>query len=438
MAGDLDGQAREKRFLHKNGSVLWVYVRAEMIRDETGQPQYLVAHLQDITERRVAQAQRRESDRRLHAIIDNSPSIVTVKGKDHRYQLVNREFQEWCGLPDDRIVGRSAEEMASGPAFIGERAKDQRVLDGYGPLQDEDTLWRNDTERVYLTSRFPLMDDSGQVNAVCCTSTDITERRDEERAKRERLQSSAQIYEALAQDRFILQGQPIINLVTKQVEQAELLIRMRRTTDGSELVPPGEFLPAAERFGFIGAVDQWVIDQAIQHAADGHRVEVNLSAKTMSDVAQVDRIERAVLASGCPPANLIFEITETAVADHLDSARVFAARLRKLGCAFALDDFGVGHGTFTYLKHLAVDYLKIDLQFVRDLLDDEINRQVVDAIISVANQFDIKTVAEGIEDEATLDALVEMGVDYAQGYWIGRPAPLDELWNPTARQEKKT
>lgn len=168
----------------------------------------------------------------------------------------------------------------------------------------------------------------------------------------------------------------------------------------------------------------------------GHRVEVNLSAKTISDVAHVDRIERAVLASGCPPQNLIFEITETAVADHLTSAREFAARLRNLGCAFALDDFGVGHGTFTYLKHLAVDYLKIDLQFVRDLLGDDINRQVVEAIIGVAHQFDIKTVAEGIEDEATLEALHMMGVDYAQGYWIGRPVPLDELWKPTADQEQ--
>src|SRR6202044_235572 len=125
----------EKRYLHKDGSVVWAYVRAEMIRDNAGEPLYIVTHLQDITDRRVAQAQRRESDRRLHAIIDNSPSILTVKGQDHRYQLVNREFQEWCGLPDDRIVGRNAEEMASGPVFADERAKDQLVLDGHGPVQ---------------------------------------------------------------------------------------------------------------------------------------------------------------------------------------------------------------------------------------------------------------------------------------------------------------
>jgi EAL domain-containing protein (putative c-di-GMP-specific phosphodiesterase class I) len=174
----------------------------------------------------------------------------------------------------------------------------------------------------------------------------------------------------------------------------------------------------------------------VQLAADGSRVEVNLSAKTISDRNLVDRIEQAVLASGCPPGNLIFEITESAVADHLDAASAFALRLRNLGCRFALDDFGVGHGTFTYLKHLAVDYLKIDIQFVRELLSDDSNLRVVQAIISVAKQFEIKTIAEGVEDEATFDQLRSMGVDYVQGYWIGRPGPLQELPNRFAGQEQ--
>lgn len=200
-------------------------------------------------------------------------------------------------------------------------------------------------------------------------------------------------------------------------------------------MPPAEFLPAAERFGHIGLIDEWVFDQAVQHAAAGHRVEVNLSAKTISDVGQVDRIERAVLASKCPPENLIFEVTETAIADHLDAGREFAIRLRTLGCAFALDDFGIGHGTFTYLKHFAVDYLKIDIEFVRDLLTDDSDRHVVQAIIGVAKHFDIKTIAEGVEDQATLRELRFMGADYAQGYWTGHPVPLHELWTPIADQE---
>jgi PAS domain S-box-containing protein len=437
FAGDSELVDREKRYLHKDGSVVWVNARSERVRDEAGNTLYLVVHLANITERRVAQAQRRDSDRRLHAIIDNGPSVISVKGRDHRYELVNREFQEWCGLPADCIVGRTAEEMTCGPVFVDELAKDQTVLDGQGPTQAEETLLRDGNERIYLTNRFPLLDDFGQINAVCCSSRDITEHREEERASGERLRSSVQIHEALAQDRFVLEGQPIITLASMQVEQAELLIRMRRNTGSSDLVSPAEFLPAAERFGLIGLIDEWVLDQAVRHAAAGHRVEVNLSAKTISDPGQVDRIEQTVLASGCPPGNLIFEITETAIADHLDAAREFATRLRSLGCAFALDDFGVGHGTFTYLKHLPVDYLKIDTQFIRDLLTDDANHQVVQAIIGVAKQFDIKTIAEGVEDQATLDELRSMGADYAQGYWIGRPGPLHQLWNPTTYQESK-
>ena len=329
---------REKRYLRKDGSLVWVNARSEAVRDETGKTLYLVVHLQDISERRKAQAYRRESDRRLHAIIDESPALISVKGRDQRYELVNREFQDWCGLPLDRIVGQRAEQMATGPVFEGGSAKDQLVLDGAGPSQDEDTLSRDGRQRVYLTSRFPLLDDAGQINAVCCSSVDITDRRDEERARRESLQSSVQIHEALAQDRLVLQGQPILNLASMQIEQAELLIRMYLTVGSSELAPPGEFLPAA--------------------------------------------------------------------------------------------------GTFTYLKRLKVDYLKIDLQFVRDLLKGDADRQVVQAIIGVAKQYGIKTIAEGVEDQATLEELQRMGADYAQGYWIGRPAPFHELWKLTAGQEQ--
>ena len=133
-----------------------------------------------------------------------------------------------------------------------------------------------------------------------------------------------------------------------------------------------------------------------------------------------------------PPENVIFEITETAVADNLAAVRPFANRLRALGCSFALDDFGVGFGTFTYLKHLPVDYLKIDIEFVRDLVSNETDRRVLHAMVGVARDFGMKTIAEGVENQATLDLLGELGVNYAQGFLTGRPGPIDELW-PTIR-----
>jgi PAS domain S-box-containing protein len=427
-----DRATTERRYLHKDGHAVWVDIGSELISDQSGHPLYVVAHLQDISERRIAEASRRASDRLLHAIIDNTPAVITVKGRDHRYQLVNRQFEEWCGVAGHLVLGCSAEEMPWGSVVPDGRAKDQLVLDGGEPSQEEESMISAGESRVFLTSRFPLLNEQGDITAICTTSTDITERREEERFKHDRLQCSAQVHAALSQDRFVLYGQPIINLASMQVEQAELLLRMRGGPEESELIAPGDFLPAAERFGLIGLIDEWVVERAVQHAGDGHRVEVNLSAKTISDARLVDRIEKAVLDSGAPPGNLIFEITETAVADHLDAAREFAQRLRKLGCAFALDDFGVGHGTFTYLKHLSLDYLKIDLQFVRDLLSDDSDSNVVCAIIGVARQFGIKTIAEGVEDPETLLELARIGVDYAQGYWIGRPKPVAQMWNPTS------
>jgi PAS domain S-box-containing protein len=430
IAGELDSCVREKRYVCKDGSLRWVRVRAEVIRDAAGAALYFVSHLQDIGERRAAQAQTRASDRTLHAVIDNTPAIIWVKGRDHRYQLVNREFEERVGLSSDRIVGRRAEEMSWARQFEAARAKDQSVLDGGKTIIEEETISHDGRERVFLTTRFPLLDEHGEIHAVCVMSSDITERRVEERCKRERLQCSELIYSALAEDRLVLHGQPIVELSSMAPARVELLIRLAKVRGGGDLLAPGEFLPAAERFDLIQVIDQWVVDRAIKLAAAGHSVTVNVSAKTISDPRQVDRIERAVLASRAPARNLVFEITETAVADNLEAARAFAIRLHKLGCGIALDDFGVGHGTFTYLRHLPVDYLKIDMQFVRDLLSDAEDLQVVQAIVGVARQFKIETIAEGVEDQATLQELRRIGVDYAQGYWTGRPVPLGQLWKP--------
>ena len=428
LAGGPDSHEREKRYICKDGSILWARVRREVIRDDAGNALYFVVHLQDVSERRAAEEKLRESERRLHSVIDNTPALISVKGRDFRYQLVNREFERFFGVTSDWIVGRSDDCVLPASGLEAIHEADRLVLGGQ-TIQEEETVVRDDQERVFLTTRFPLLDDSGEIHAVCVASTDVTDRRQEERLKHDRLQCAGLIYSALAQNRFVLHGQPIVNLSAMQPTRVELLIRMRKVRDGEELVAPAAFLPAAERFGLIHVIDEWVVDQAIELAAVGHRVAVNVSAKTVSDPRQIDRIEQAIVAAGAPPQNLVFEITETAVADNLDAARTFAKRLRELGCQFALDDFGVGHGSFTYLRQLHVDYLKIDIQFVRNLLRNEEDRQVVQAIIGVARQFRIETIAEGVEDQATMDELRRMGVDYAQGFWIGRPLPLAGLWD---------
>lgn len=424
LAGERRSQEREKRYLCRDGSVLWARVVTQVMRDQAGVPLYIVAHVQDVSDRRHAQDLLRDSERTLRSVIDNTPAMISVKGRDHRYQLVNREFELMYGASANWIVGRSDADLLAPSTLDDVRARDLAVINSGESSQEEQTIAHDGQQQVLLITRYPLLDDDGRIHGVCTATTDITERRLEERSKRERLQCSELIYSALAEDRFVLQGQPIVHLGSMKSARAELLIRMRAVRGGPELTPPGAFLPQAERFGLITVIDEWVVERAIELAVTGHQVNVNVSAKTVSAEHQVDRIEDAIIASGVAPENLVFEITETAVADDLDAAASFATRMRELGCGIALDDFGVGHGSFTYLRHLPVDYLKIDMQFVRKLLSDEEDRQVVAAIVGVAQQFEIETIAEGVEDQGTLVELRRMGVDYVQGYLTGRPMAL--------------
>jgi len=229
---------------------------------------------------------------------------------------------------------------------------------------------------------------------------------------------------ALDEDLFELHCQPILELDSGEVTQCELLLRMR----GEEgLIPPNAFLGDAERLGLIHAIDQWVVTQAIELLTRQPDVslEVNLSGRSTGDEQLLRLIKGELEQSGVAPNRLILEITETAAIASIDQARRFAEALRELGCRFALDDFGAGFGSFYYLKHIPVDFLKIDGDFVRSprsRADD----LVVESIVHMARGLGKQTIAEFVEDEGTLEALRAQGVDYAQGFHIGRPTPVEE------------
>ncbi|MGA8216982.1 MAG: EAL domain-containing protein [Solirubrobacterales bacterium] len=234
---------------------------------------------------------------------------------------------------------------------------------------------------------------------------------------------------ALDQERFELHCQPILELSSGSVTQSELLVRMRGD-DG--LIPPGAFLGDAERLGLIHAIDRWVVGQAIELLAMQPDIclEVNLSGRSTGDEQLLRLIKGELEQSGVAPQRLIMEITETAAIASIDQARRFAEALRELGCRFALDDFGAGFGSFYYLKHIPVDFLKIDGDFIRSprsRADD----LVVESIVHMARGLGKQTIAEFVEDEGTLAALRAQGVDYAQGFHIGRPAPVDEQLSST-------
>jgi diguanylate cyclase (GGDEF)-like protein/PAS domain S-box-containing protein len=232
------------------------------------------------------------------------------------------------------------------------------------------------------------------------------------------------IHEALEQDRFVLHSQPIFDLATGEPIQHELLLRMQGP-DG--LIPPAAFLGVAERLGLIQAIDRRVVAEAIGLlAADPTlRLEVNLSALSIGDELLLAHIRDALAEHRVAPSRLILEITETAAIGNLEVARKFASGLHELGCPLALDDFGTGFGSFHYLKHLPADYLKIDGDFVASPRShtDEL---VIESIVNIAKGLGKKTIAEHVEDEATVAALQRMGVDYAQGFHLGLPASVED------------
>jgi diguanylate cyclase (GGDEF)-like protein/PAS domain S-box-containing protein len=223
--------------------------------------------------------------------------------------------------------------------------------------------------------------------------------------------------------------QPIADLATGRISQYELLVRME--DEDGRIVPATAFLSTAERFDLVQEIDRWMVAEAIgliaEHGRHGRelKLEVNVSAKSIGDPELPALIESLLGDAGIDPSLLILEITETTAIANMDDAVDFATRLSRLGCGFALDDFGRGFGSFYYLKHLPVDYLKIDGDFVRDLAHNLVDQQVVKAIVQVAKNLGYKTIAEYVGDEATVLALRHYGVDFAQGYHIGRPRPLN-------------
>jgi len=249
-----------------------------------------------------------------------------------------------------------------------------------------------------------------------------------EMAWAQRLQS------ALKEDRFCLYAQPILRLQGDDCPGAhfELLLRLR--DEEGKLVPPGLFIPAAERFGIMPLIDRWVVDHALENIArrlTGHLSDpatvfsINLSGSSLGDRNFLVELEGLFARHQVPHQHVCFEITETQAVINFAQAIGFINELRALGCSFALDDFGAGMSSFTYLKHIPINYLKIDGKLVKDILHDPIDRAMVEMINRLGHTMGVKTVGEYAETPDIIDALRQSGVDYAQGFAVGHP----EIWS---------
>lgn len=255
--------------------------------------------------------------------------------------------------------------------------------------------------------------------------------------RRGEMQWISRLTKALEDDRFILYHQPIVPLDPgkQAIKKSEILIRMIDTEDN--IIMPADFIPAAERYNLMPAIDRWVIHSAfrsfksLEDSFEGRRnpftLSINLSAAFLADESSLDYIHYEFQEYGISPEAFCFEITETAAITNMERATQFIHDMKKTGCTFALDDFGSGFSSFNYLRELPVDYLKIDGIFVKNMHEDSISHAMVEAINSLGHFIGIQTIAEFVANEAIISKLREIGVNYAQGFHVGRPAPLEEL-----------
>jgi EAL domain-containing protein (putative c-di-GMP-specific phosphodiesterase class I) len=246
------------------------------------------------------------------------------------------------------------------------------------------------------------------------------------------MQWVARLDQELEKDRFRLYSQAIETLDGGETKHFELLLRM--IDEKGEIILPGSFLPAAERYNMVSKLDSWVINHAlnalVKHPAFVNKIDfvsINLSGPSLAEAAFLEFVIERLQESGLSAGKICFEITETAAISNLNKAITFISTLRGLGCRFALDDFGSGLSSFAYLKNLPVDYLKIDGMFVRDIVDDPIDHAMVKSINEIGQVMGMKTIAEFVESDEIKRMLKRIGVNYAQGFAIGKPQPFDQL-----------
>ena len=257
----------------------------------------------------------------------------------------------------------------------------------------------------------------------------VSGEKDSARVHRGQVRWVQRLREAMDNNRFAIYAQPIMPMEEQNDERESLEILLRlRDPESRKLIPPGAFLPAADRYGMSVELDKWVITSLfnmlfVHHAFEAvHRKYwINLSGSSVGDRRFAEFLKAAVARSPLPPGTINFEITETSVIRNIAEANELIASLRQMGCQFALDDFGSGLSSFTYLKNLPVDIVKIDGSFIRDLMKDETDRIFVKSIVDIAHTLNIKVVAEFVENEETLQVVRELGADYYQGFMTGRP-----------------
>jgi diguanylate cyclase (GGDEF)-like protein/PAS domain S-box-containing protein len=480
VCGEVQSFQIEERLLHAERHAVWVTVNASLVRDHAGKALYCIRQLQDIEERKRYEGE-------LGYLVEHDPltGLLNRRGfvRELEHQMAySRRYGKggavlFLDIDDfkqinDTLGHNTGDEVISELArVVQKRLRETDVFARLGGdefavllpdavVGDAETVSASLLEAVRDGCGLPLGDGRRVTVSLGITrffepghnltAEDILVDADmamyaakdagKDRAAlanpvskghmRSRLTWSERVRRAVNDDLFELYCQPIVDLASDSVSQWELLLRL--PGEGGEMILPGRFLYTAERSGLIVEIDSWVLTQAIRLIGDQRdagrevRLEVNLSGRSVGDAGLVGLIERELEARAIDPALLVLELTETAAVANMDRARGFATRLRALGCGFALDDFGAGFGSFYYLKHIPFNYVKIDGEFIQNLPTSSTDQLIVDSIVQMSKGLGTATIAEFVGDGETVELLKAHGVDYAQGYHLGKPRPAAE------------
>jgi diguanylate cyclase (GGDEF)-like protein len=367
---------------------------------------------------------------RLVACTRGSDTIARIGGDEFVVLLGNLEEPE-----DARHVAQKVLDALSEPVTID--GHELKVTPSVGICayphdgEDVETLMRNADTAMYYAKQM------GRNNYQFFTQAMND-------AAQERLLLENDLRHAIDRSEFTLHFQPLLEVRTGAIRGLEALVRWRHPDRG--LVPPSEFIPAAEETGLIGPIGEWVLRQACAQARAWHeaghpelQVSVNCSAQQFQREGFVDTVGRVLRETGLSAARLDLEITESVIIQHSEEVIARFKRLEDMGVRIAIDDFGIGYSSLSYLKRFAVHQLKIDQSFVRDIHSDPDDAAIVSAIIAIAHSLGLEVVAEGVETPEQLAFLKSLGCDAAQGYYFSKPLPPEEFaellagWNPKAR-----
>lgn len=481
--------AIEKQYVHKNGDIIDANTRIAAVFDENRNPLYQCTNIENITDKKVARKRleyqathddltglinRYELERRIEELV----YIAHAGEHEHVFCFMDLDqfkvVNDTCGhTAGDELLrqlsGTLNSMLRKGDTLARLGGDEFGLLLPYCGIDDASRtvdlireavrdfrfIWDGRTHCVSISIGVVSITKNTAGLAALLSDADIAcymaKDMGRNRVQVYRAQDAVQIQrrgemhwvatinKALEEGGMCLYAQSIASVTNTDRLHYEVLVRMN--SEAGELVLPGEFLPAAEKYGLIAELDRWVIDQTLKCLSGDrlfhdrvHLISINISGVSLADPDFLIFVESQIGKYQVDGSKICFEITETAAVSNMNTATKFISRVKKLGCRFALDDFGSGLSSFGYLKNLPVDILKIDGLFVRDIADNPINYALVNSINEIGHVMGMETIAEFVENDETIEILTEIGVDCLQGYGIGKPVALSGLLTDPARQ----